>query len=189
MYRVHKIISWEYYHIFNRWFNRNNIFYNYDDYIRFLKTIIKYQTEFSFIKLYSFSLMPNHFHFLLKDESDTELSNIPDFMRKVQNSYAKYFNMKYQKKWQVFEWRYKANYIDTDEYMYNILVYINCNPLKHWIVKDINEWSYTSYHYLMSWIISDSTPVLNKDIYSDISFKDLYNKYLNNKLTPVLEYE
>ncbi len=49
-----------------------------------------------------------------------------------------------------FEWRFKAKYIETDEYLEQCLAYINFNPLKHNIVENISDYKWTSYHQLDS---------------------------------------
>jgi len=188
MIRKDPIIINEFYHIFNRGFDKKKIFLNKDDYIRFLSTILRYQEEFRTIKMYSYCLLPNHYHFLLKDISIKWKSVIPDFMRKLQNSYAKYFNIKYWTKWQLFEWRYKSNLIDNENYFLSCISYINANSLKHNIVSNINDWPYSSYNYFTKWITFESTPVLENNFWVWLNFNEIYNKYLDKDLTPVLEF-
>jgi len=42
----------------------------------------------------------------------------------------------------------KAKLIDSEEYLAQSLSYVNYNAIKHWIVKDIYDYQYTSYHQL-----------------------------------------
>ena len=184
MYRKDPIVINQYYHIFNRWYDKKNIFLDEDDYERFLKTIIRYQKEFPSIIFYSYSLLPNHFHFLLNDKKDDWNCIIPDFMRKLQNSYSKYFNIKNNIKWQFFEWRYKANIIQKEKYLFSCISYINANPIKHWIVKNIEDWKFSSYLYLSKWTKLTSTPVLDTSFWNETKFDEIYNKYFDS--TPVL---
>lgn len=186
MRRFFEIHSWEFYHIYNKWFNSQNIFFSSKDYERFLNTIIRYQNEYPDIWLYSYCLMPNHFYFLIKENLKDWNSNIPNFMRKLQNSYAKYFNLNYDKKWPVFIWRYNAKQITTDEYLQMATIYINFNPIKHKIVEDIKSWDYSSYYTLFEGKEKKSTPVLKNDESFEFSLKDAYNKYINEDSTPVL---
>lgn len=192
MRRYDLIVTGQIYHVYNRGLNKANIFLSHQDYQRFLKTIMRYQNEYPTITLFSYCLLPNHFHFLLKDAwwEDKE-SVIPHFMRKLQNSYAKYFNMVKERKGQFFEWRYQAKIIDTEDYFYSVLVYVNSNAIKHWIIRDINDWQYSSYHNLVFNAKSNlnTTPVLDDIGYSWKNFIELYNKYIDLDLTPVLEWQ
>jgi len=138
-----------YYHIYNRWFEKQIIFKNDYDFERFYKYIIKNQKDYiEQIKIVSYCFLPNHFHFVFQiKETGLFLS---DFMRKIQVSYAMYFKRKYETglRMPVFEWRFKAKIIDTDEYLERCLAYVNFNPLKHEIVDNIDNYKWTSYHQL-----------------------------------------
>ena len=83
-----------FYHIFNRGFDKQAIFFEYRDYKRFIENMKRYKEEFDGINIYAWCLLPNHFHLLLKsDKSGLEISS---FMRKLQQSYAMYFKTKYK---------------------------------------------------------------------------------------------
>ncbi len=137
--------SW-YYHVYNRWFEKMFIYKDKQDFQRFYELVIRYEKaeEFNGIKILSYCFLPNHFHFIIFNPG-VELSI---FMWRLQNAYGKYFNMKYKRKWMVFEGRFKAKYIDTDEYLEQCIQYVNFNPLKHEIVTDISHYPWTSYHQL-----------------------------------------
>lgn len=134
------------YHVYNRWLNKMNIFNNLHDFERFYKVLIKYSNldKYKNIKILSYSFLPNHFHFLLSNPG-VEISN---FMWDVQNAYSKYFNIKYDRKWQLFEWRFKAKYIKDELYLAQCLTYVNYNAVKYNIVNNINDYPRTSYHQL-----------------------------------------
>jgi hypothetical protein len=76
-------------------------------------------------------------------------------MSKLQQSYSMYFKIKYKNliiglNWRsLFEWRFKAKLIKDDDYLIKCLNYINYNPLKHWIVDNIDDYAYTSIHQLL----------------------------------------
>ena len=132
------------YHIYNRWFNKNNLFFNHKDYERFFKTIEKYQNEFIWIKILSYCILPNHFHFMIMSKiSGNEISN---FMRKVQQWYIMYLKSKYKDSDLIlqFQWRFKAKQITSDEYFNKCLYYVNYNAVKHWIVGKIEDYLYSS---------------------------------------------
>ncbi|MDD2909286.1 MAG: transposase [Candidatus Gracilibacteria bacterium] len=186
MRRYYEIYSDTFYHIYNKGFDSQTVFHGPKDYERFINTIIRYQNEFNEIILYSYCLMPNHFHLLIKENSIEGPTKIPDFMRKIQNSYAKYFNLKYNKKGPVFIGRYNAKPVNNDNYLQMAIVYINFNPIKHKFVDNITDWQYTSYNYLTGIKSNNLTPVLNSTDNLQYSFKEIYNRYILEDLTPVL---
>jgi putative transposase len=60
------------------------------------------------VRLYDWSLMPNHFHFLL----ETPDGNLAEFMQRLLTRYAKYFNWAHKKVGHVFQGRYQAKVCD-----------------------------------------------------------------------------
>ena len=88
------------YHIYNRGYNHQKLFYEDRDYEKFLRNLNKYNKEFSELSIASYCLIPNHFHFLidsisLTSETDGKKKLISLFMHKLQGSYAMFFNAKY----------------------------------------------------------------------------------------------
>lgn len=155
------LITGEYYHIYNRGFNKNLIFLSPDDYSRAYKTIQYYQfitpsIKFSYlnsrpieqqrsilgqlvqttIDILSFCFMPNHFHFLIKQNKNNGILNS---ISKFSTSYANYFNIIHEKNGPVFEGRFKAIRITNNEQLLHLSRYIHLNPYTASIIKDINQ--------------------------------------------------
>ena len=158
------------YHVFNRGVAAAPIYLNSRGYSRFIDLTEYYRfsnTPFSYSKLMSmprgeretilaglrrgntvhvkilvYCLMPNHFHFLLKQVTGNGVSV---FMRNLQNSYVKYFNIKNERAGPLFQSMFKAVRIETDEQLLHVSRYIHLNPSTSYIVeperlKDYN-WS------------------------------------------------
>ena len=140
------------YHIYNRWLLKMNIFLHENDYKYFYKLIIKNisNDKFKNIKIVSFSFLPNHFHFIINitDINIVDPNIISDFFACIQNSYTRYFNKKYERKWQLYEWRFQSKIIQSEKYYHQCISYVALNPLKHWIVDNIDDYKWTSYHQL-----------------------------------------
>jgi len=80
------------------------------------------------VKIIAFSLMRNHFHFLLKE---IRQNGIRSFMHKLGTSTVRYFNTKYREAGVLFQGRYKATKVDKDEYLRYLSVYIQVkNPFE-----------------------------------------------------------
>lgn len=132
-----------FYHVYNRGFQKQQIFFNHKDYERFF---LKLEESLNFIKqvkLISYCVLPNHFHLIFQNKEEWLL--LSKLMNKLQVAYWNFIKTKYWenlKKWQVFEWRFKAKLLESDDYFQKCLYYVNYNPLKHWIVDKIEDWPY-----------------------------------------------
>jgi len=115
-----------YFHIFCRGNDKRDIFLDPSDYERFLSRMSKYR-RLQQISIICYCLMPNHFHFLLRQDTSKSISY---FMHKLMVSYAMYFNKRYQKTGHLFESSFKARFINNDEYLLHLSRYIHLNPLK-----------------------------------------------------------
>jgi putative transposase len=148
----------EFYHIYNRGNAKQDIFYNDRDRYRFLQAIclsnninslmgiselertgggytlvdiknffIKNKIESDpFVKIFADCLMPNHFHFIIQELKGMGVTN---FMQRLGNSYARYFTIKYNRPGSLFQGRFKAVHIKTEDQLKYLLAYVNViNP-------------------------------------------------------------
>jgi putative transposase len=80
-----------------RGINRQDIFYDEDDYQRFMGTLERLKTDK--FEVYGYCLMSNHVHLLIREKSE----EIPQIMKRIGTSYAWWYNRKYQRTGQVFQ--------------------------------------------------------------------------------------
>ncbi len=113
-----------YYHLYNRGCNKELIFRDEKDYQKLLQ-IIKKSNHNNYLQLCAFSLMPNHYHFLVKQISEKPVSS---WVRYIFNIYVKYFNNKYERKGTLFESKVKAKCINKMKYLGMLTHYIHNNP-------------------------------------------------------------
>lgn len=165
----------EYYHIFNRGVAQMNVFHDSFDYKRFFKTMLYYQIEgpkpkFSIfsptmqelngskiIEIVCYCLMPNHFHFLLKQARD---GGITEFISKLTNSYTKYFNTKNERVGPLFQGEFKAVYVSSNEQLLHLSRYIHLNPIIGHAASELNSYRWSSYKEFLS----DSNSVCDKRV-------------------------
>lgn len=88
------------------------------------------------IDILAYCLMPNHFHFLLKQVRDKGISK---FLGNLQNSYTRYFNIKNERDGSLFLDQFKARLITTDEQLTHVSRYIHLNPYTSYVVKDFDS--------------------------------------------------
>lgn len=128
------------YHITVRGHRKENIFYSERDKIVFLDKMNETFEKYSFICC-AYCLMNNHYHLFIK----TPLANLSEGMHYLNSSYANWFRTKYKLVGSVFQGRYKSLLVDEDNYGVVLSAYIHLNPLRAGIVKQIEEYSWSSF--------------------------------------------
>lgn len=164
MRRKVKFVNQNFYHIYNRGVEKRIIFFDEEDYIRFIYYLYELNdknlivnTSFSnrkikidsavpntakdqLVEILCFCLMPNHFHLLLKQIQDGGISL---FLQKLCLAYAGYFNKKYERVGGLFQGAFKAKLVDKTEYINHLFYYILTNPIEiiepHWKEKGIKN--------------------------------------------------
>jgi len=165
-YRRTPLVNEEFYHIFNRGVAKQPTFLNQYDYEQTLLALSYYrfakppmrlsrfkelsrqqrnelldrlQTTKKHVEIVCFVLMPNHFHFLLKQISENGISM---FLSKFTNSYTKYFNTKRSRVGPVFQGVFKSVHIESDQQLLHVSRYIHLNPVVSFVIKDVDLLSY-----------------------------------------------
>lgn len=127
------------YHIMIRGTNKQDIFIDDEDNLRFLETLDKYKEKCK-IKVYGWCLMSNHVH-LLAGEGQEDISIT---IKRIGVSYAWFYNWKYNTVGHVFQDRFKSEKVEDDAYLMTVVRYIHRNPIKAGIAKDPTEWKWSS---------------------------------------------
>lgn len=169
--RKHPLVTDQFYHIYNRGVAKQPIFLSKRDYqqallalsyYRFTDTPVKLSRfkELSLekrqkimtdleksnklnVRVISFVLMPNHFHFLLQQ---TEDEGIVNFIGKFANSYTKYINTKTDRVGPLLQGAFKAVLVEDDEQLLHLSRYIHINPAVSLIIKpgDLSRYPWSS---------------------------------------------
>ena len=125
------------YHIIIRGNNRQNIFYDDNDKSIFISLLRKYTDELN-ISVYAYCLMSNHVHLLI-GKGNFLMSKL---MLKLNTSYVRRFNIKYERTGHLFQGRYLSMPIENEVSFKKVIRYIIRNPQKAGVSKyDEYEWS------------------------------------------------
>lgn len=140
-----------FYHIYNRGNNHENIFLQERNYAYFLDLWWKHVSPIT--ETWAYCLLMNHFHAVvyIKNKEDlTGLKNPSRYFSNFFNAYARGVNIATQRTGALFERPFKRIPVDSTAYLMQLIVYIHQNPQKHRFAKDFREWKYSSYHQLVS---------------------------------------
>ena len=144
MARKPRIEAAGYYHIINRGVEQRVVFEEARDYEYFEELMCFYANSYG-ITMHNYCLMPNHYHLLV----EIEQPNLSRFMKQLGMSYSIYFNKKQKRSGHLWQGRFKSWYVTDEAYLYTLMIYIEQNPLKANIVKDMAEYPYSSYNYFL----------------------------------------
>jgi REP element-mobilizing transposase RayT len=183
----------EYYHIFNRGNNKRDVFMEQQDILRFFQGMVEFNSlepigsifENSFrknllghsvSKLVGFNcycLNSNHYHFILRQIAD---KGVEKFMHRLGNGYTKYFNNKYNGSGSLFQGRYKAIHIDSNDYLLHLSAYVNLNNTIHRLGHSVSKSSWDEY-------VMGREGVCEKKIIMD-QFRNIedYKKFAENSI-------
>jgi putative transposase len=130
------------FHVINRGVRRQPLFATADDYLRFQDLIVDARTRWS-LPFYCYSLMPNHFHFVVHPANDAQL---PKFMQWLCSTRAKRFNLERQNvgAGAVYQARYHAFAVQTDRHFLTVCRYVERNPLRARLVARAEDWPWSS---------------------------------------------
>lgn len=152
-----------YYHVFNRGNGKDDIFLEPQDYGIFTHRLsenffpenekpkeqtsldLKYQRKklpTGAFSLICYCLMPNHFHFLIRQNGDVKISKL---IQKLCTGYAIYFQKKYDRTGHLFQGAFKAIPIENESYLTWLSAYIHQNPAVAGIAENLDNYPYSSY--------------------------------------------
>lgn len=134
------------YHVINRGNNRNIIFKKAEDYQHYLNTIQRYKKKYQF-KLFAFCLMPNHVHLLIKVSEQGSISKI---MQSITVAHTRYYNEKYRRCGHVWQGRFNSPVVSEDDHFFNVMRYIEQNPVRAKMVARISDYPWSSYRLNIS---------------------------------------
>jgi len=148
--KIIPLVSGEHYHVFNRGVDKRNVFLDKEDYLRFyqslhlfnsIESIVNFDhalvksksinidnNQEKLVEIEAYSLIPNHYHLIIKQLVD---GGISEFMQRIGTGYTSYFNQKNERTGALFQGRYKKIHISTDEQYNYLFAYVNENHFVH----------------------------------------------------------
>lgn len=175
------------YHVILRGNDRQDIFYDEQDYSKFLKTIKDLKEKYEY-DIYTYCLMNNHVHLVIYDKNN----QISKIMQSITISYSSYFAKKYSKEGHLFQNRFLSKNVETKEYLYRLCRYIHQNPFKAGISKT-EEYKWSSYNEFIygEKIVSSEMilSMLGKTRKESIENFIIFHSYETKMINEEVEYE
>ncbi len=157
----------ESFHIFNHANGKENLFNEPENYFFFLRRLDHFILPIC--KIFSYGLMPNHFHLTLQVREEKDLwklwqssktltklteqnleTKINKCFSNLFSSYAQAFNRRYNRKGSLFIPSMKDRKLETENDICKAIHYCHSNPVHHGFTKSIELWPYTSYNSILS---------------------------------------
>jgi putative transposase len=127
-------------HFYNRGNNRQNIFFERDNYLYFLR-LIRQTLIAQDVDVVAYCLMPNHYHLLVYLRSE----HLSQAMKSLSLSYTKAINKRFNRVGGLFQGRFQKILVMDTEYLVHLIRYIHLNPVKANLVSKPEEWEFSSY--------------------------------------------
>lgn len=171
------LLPGETYHIFSHVVGSEQLFRCHGNYEIFLQRYYKHILPVA--ETFTWNLLPNHFHFLIrvlpeepliqhyikKKSLIPDVAMLPDFIMEQfsnwLNSYAKTYNLKYQRRGALFVDYLKRVEIASDHQFTATVLYINNNAQHHGICNHFDDWEWCGYHELAGTM---PTPLLRDEV-------------------------
>ncbi|MCM4155381.1 hypothetical protein [Gramella sp. AN32] len=161
-----------YYHIFNRGINSENIIRSDRNKIYFLQLYKKHLSDFVTT---AYCLLNNHFHFAIRiDQKNKEVTQaFSNFFK----AYAKAFNKAHSRTGSLFEKNFRRIKIDKEKYLKNLVLYIHFNPQIHF---GINYYDYKFSSFQP--ILQENNEIVNLkevlNVFDDLeNFKNIHHHH------------
>jgi putative transposase len=129
------------YHVIARGNAKQNIFLDDKDRYKFLDWL-EDVVDIHNIVCHGYCLMDNHFHLLI----ETPDANLSTAMRDLNGNYSQGFNYRHDRSGHLFQGRYKANVIEKETYLLEVMRYVVLNPVRAGLVDHPRKWRWSSFN-------------------------------------------
>lgn len=128
-------------HVIIRGINREPVFYDTADYHYYLSKLQE-ALEKHCCACHAYVLMTNHVHLLLTPQTEYGIGKAIQMLGRY---YVQYFNYTYGRTGTLWEGRYKASLVDTEQYLLTCYRYIELNPVRARMVAHPSDYPWSSY--------------------------------------------
>jgi putative transposase len=128
-------------HIIQRGNNKQDCFISDGDRKAYLSFLITYSKKFH-VEVHAWVLMDNHVHLLCTPKKENAVSQM---MQSLGRMYVQNFNSQHKRTGTLWEGRFKSFLIESKRYLLEVYRYIELNPVRAGIVKNPENYSWSSH--------------------------------------------
>jgi len=138
------------YHVMLRGINKQDIFFDEDDYMCMTRVLADAPTRKDKMgkvvakddcTIYAYCILPNHLHLLIKEGN----RSISELMKKIEDRYVFFYNTKYERTGHLFQDRFRSEPVNDYNYFRQLLRYIHRNPVKALLCTKPEQYPYSSW--------------------------------------------
>ncbi|MCR4428060.1 MAG: transposase [Caldiserica bacterium] len=129
------------YHVLNRGNGKQTVFFQEKDYLLFLRLLRETKKRFSW-SIYSYCLMPNHFHLVLSSPEGKDLSR---GMHWLCTSHVRLYHKEHETTGHLWQDRFRSFLVQEDEHFLMVMRYVEANPIRAGLVSLPGEWKWSSF--------------------------------------------
>ncbi|MDR3528592.1 MAG: transposase [Rhizomicrobium sp.] len=128
-------------HVIQRGNDRQAVFFGEDDFVCYREGLIA-AAEANGLAVHAYVLMTNHVHLLV---TPGRAESLPRTMQSLGRRYVRHINARYQRTGTLWEGRYRAAPIDSEQYFIACCRYIELNPVRARMVEHPRQYRWSSY--------------------------------------------
>ena len=130
------------FHVLNRGVGRRNLFDKEDDFEAF-ERVLKETLRLRPMRICGYCVISSHWHFVMWPENDGDL---PAFMQQLTNTHVKRWKEHRRETGHgpLYQGRYKSFPVQTEDYFYQVVRYVERNALRANLVERAEQWRWSS---------------------------------------------
>ncbi len=139
--RIARVVAAKYpHHITQRGNNQAEVFFDDEDRGVYLTLLKSYSKKYN-VSIWAYCLMANHVHLLAVPHKAESLSQC---IGRTNLLYTQHINRKYNRSGRLWQNRFFSTIVDTDEYVWAVVRYIEMNPVKTYLVEKAEGYAWSS---------------------------------------------
>lgn len=166
------------YHVGVRGNNKEKIFNELNDfkiYLSKLEDSLAFYSDLNYT-IIAYCLMTNHVHLLIK----TDKAPLTSLMRRLNSTYAVYYNKKYNCIGHLFQSRYFYEVVTDYAHLLELSRYIHLNPVRAKMVDNPKSYRWSSYRMFIS---KEDYRIINPEIVLDrFASKKRYKEFVESSI-------
>ena len=187
---IQPLTEGQYFHIYNRGVNGEDLFKEERNYPYFLQQYKFYCSDV--LETLAYCLLKNHFHLLVYIKENVEVPrkdgqgmfkmNASKQLGHFFNSYAQSINKAHKRTGPLFDSPFERKGVDNESYLTAMIYYCQRNAQHHGFVNDFRQWEHSSYSSITR---NDNTMVAAAKVIDRFgsvgAFEDAHSVFLEDK--------